>query len=54
MVVVAMEGGMIREVFGGVDTGEGLEVVDKVRLIEVTAILGDAGPDYSPSDRNAA
>jgi len=54
MVVVAGEAGMVGGVFGGIDAGEGAEVVDKVRLIEIAAIDGDIGPPDGPTRRDAA
>jgi len=54
MVVVAGEAGMVGEVFGGIDAGEGAEVVDKVRLIEIAAIDSDIGPPNGPTRRDAA
>lgn len=32
------------EISGGIETGEGLEVMDKMRLVEITASQGDIGP----------
>ena len=44
MVVVARKAGVVREVFGWIDAGEGAEVVDEVCLIEIAAIESDIRP----------
>lgn len=54
MVVVAGKAGMVREIFGGIDAGEGAEVVDKVRLIEITAVESDIGPANGTARCDAA
>jgi len=35
---------LVREIGGRIDAGECAEIVDEVRLVEVTAIEGDVGP----------
>ncbi len=45
MIVVAGKRGVVGNVFGGVNAGEGLEIADEVGLIEVAAVKGNAGPD---------
>jgi hypothetical protein len=54
MVVVAGKAGVVREVFGRIDAGEGAEVVDEVCLIEIAAIESDIGPANGTARRDAA
>jgi hypothetical protein len=54
MVVMAGKAGMVREIFGGIDAGEGAEVVDKVGLIEIAAIESDVGPTNGTARSDAA
>ena len=44
VVVVAREILVIGEIFGGIDSGEGAEVVDEMRLVEIAAVQRDASP----------
>jgi len=54
MVVVAGEAGMVRKIFGGIDTGERAEIVNEVGLIEVSAIESDVGPTNRTARGDAA
>jgi hypothetical protein len=54
MVVVAGEARVVGEIFGGIDAGEGAEVVDKVGLIEIAAIESHVGPPNGTARRDAA
>jgi hypothetical protein len=54
MVVVAGKAGVVREVFGRIDAGEGAEVVDEVCLIEIAAIESDIRPANGTARRDAA
>ena len=44
MVMMAGKAGMVGEILGGIDAGEGAEVVDEVCLIEIAAIESDIRP----------
>jgi hypothetical protein len=44
MVVVAGKAGVVREVFGRIDAGEGAEIMNKMGLIEIAAIESDIRP----------
>ena len=44
--VIAMRR-LVRQIGGGIDPGEGAEIVDEVRLIEVAAIQRDIGPFHA-------
>jgi hypothetical protein len=52
MVVVAREPGMVGEILGGIDAGEGAEVVDKVGLIEIATIESDVSPANGTARRD--
>ena len=54
MVVVAGKAGVVREVFGRIDAGEGAKVVDEVCLIEIAAIESDIRPANGTARRDAA
>ena len=44
MVMMAGKAGMVGEILGGIDAGEGAEVVDEVGLIEIAAVESDVSP----------
>ncbi len=54
MVVMAGESGVVGEVFGGIDAGEGAEIVDEMSLIEIAAVEGDVSPANGTAGGDAA
>ena len=54
MVVVAGKAGVVREVFGRIDAGEGAEIVNKMGLIEIAAIESDIRPTNGTARSDAA
>jgi hypothetical protein len=54
MVMMAGKAGMVGEILGGIDAGEGAEVVDEVGLIEIAAVESDVSPANRTARRDAA
>lgn len=52
--MMAGKAGMVGEILGGIDAGEGAEVVDEVGLIEIAAVESDVSPANLTARRDAA